>query len=406
MTAYTKISPRVLTVENESDQLEAMELYLHSIPRDFKQPLGIDQFRIDQAVSINGALNCLNRAGEAGIPYDICMLDLSLPQNDGGKDEGPTKGFQVLEHVMRTRTAKKVIIVSVFDKYKYVIAAFRGGAVDFVAKPFNKESLQAQVLNCLQNLLTEESDRILSERVKELVPYAEKGLTHSFTAIFSALLNSITHSSAEIEKYAIGRYGLDPERYPQDALVRQLRMHRESVEEAKRKWAALLPGEDEAPQVKTVEDLLNDINEKLRPCLIVKRTQLHLNYPQSDWSPVLTFQRDVQAVLKEIIAGALSQLPDCGDEMEIKVTVEKNVTQAVVRFEDKLEKISREERNRINEGYSIILDPKLGRVWGLSVAQHIALRGGGELKIEEGKPRGNVITYYILLATDAKDTGG
>lgn len=404
MTTQTHFRPSVLAVEDHPDQLEALELFLNSIPREFNQPLGMDRCQIDKAVSISGALGWLNKAEKARIPYDLCLLDLSLPQNDGGKEEGPRRGFEVLEHATRTRTARKVIIVSRFSEYQFVIPAFRGGAVDFIAKPYGRESLQTQVLSCLQTLLTEESNRILYERVKEFVPYAEKGLAHSFTATFSTLLKSITRATTEIEKYASGRYGLDPERYPRDALVRQLHLHRESVEEAKRKWAALLPDEDAKPQVKTVEDLLNEMREKLRACLIVKRTGLDLNYPESHQSSVLTFEHDVQAVLKEIIAGVLSQLPDGGEQTEIKVTIEKSDTRVIVRFEDRLERIAKEDRNKINAGYSIISDPNLGRVWGLSVAQHIALRGGGELKIEERKPRGNIITYYIPLAAHAKNT--
>lgn len=396
MTAHLQTTPRILIVEDNPAQARAMELSLISASRDLSSLVGILPFEIDKAASVNGARKYLDAAER---PYDICLLDLSLPENDKESRENPRGGYDIIRHIAQTRTAKRVIIVSVFNEYKYVIEAFRGGAFDFITKPYEEDALRAQVVNCLRNLLAKESASIFDQRVKGLIPHAEKGLAHYFTQTFSTLLNSTLRATAEIERYAHEHYGLDLERNEQDGLMRQLRQHRESTTKAREDWLKRqenLFSDDEMAQKESVEVLLNQTNETLLPCLTVKRMQLFLDLPQLGQSTVLTFQQDVQAVLKEIILGGLSELPDYGEPHRMAVTMIPNDRRAIIRFEDDLEPIPKEIAEKINEGYSIVSDPQFGRRWGLSIAQHIALRGGGDLLIEP-QLRGNIITYRIPL---------
>lgn len=396
MTAHLQTTPRILIVEDNPAQARAMELSLMSASRDLSSLVGILPFDINKAASVNGGRKYLD---DAERPYDICLLDLSLPENDKESRENPRGGYDIIGHIGKTGAAKRVIIVSVFNEYKYVIEAFRGGAFDFITKPYEEDALRAQVVNCLRNLLAKESASIFEQRVKGLIPHAEKGLAHYFTQTFSTLLNSTLRATAEIERYAHEHYGLDLERNEQDGLMRQLRQHRESTTKAREDWLKRqenLFSDDEMAQKESVEVLLNQTNETLLPCLTVKRMQLFLDLPQLAQSTVLTFQQDVQAVLKEIILGGLSELPDYGDPHRMEVTMIPNDRRAIIRFEDDLEPIPKEIAEKINEGYSIVSDPQFGRRWGLSIAQHIALRGGGDLLIEP-QLRGNIITYRIPL---------
>jgi CheY-like chemotaxis protein len=399
----TRVKTRVLLVEDIDHQLGALRKDIQLIPEDQRHTYGIDDFDIEEASCANEALQKLAKAKTDDRPYDVLVLDLGLPLNKGDI-ERPQNGYKVLEMVKQSGAAKGVIVLSVFSHYSYVVDAFHGGAIDFIEKEFPlRDKIQERVLRNLASVFAGESNHILEERIKDLIPYAEKGLAHRFTATFSTLINSITHAASEIEKYARERYGLDNERDAQDALIRQLREHRESVSKARQEWANLqaqLATGDEIPQVEVIEDLLSGINADLLPCLTVKKTNLHFDLSQSGKSPVLTFQQDVRAVLKEIIIGGLSELPNYHGSQIIKVMVETNNTRAVVRFEDELKPILKADADAINEGYSIVPDPKFGRAWGLSVAQHIALHGGGEL-IVEPKDHGNIITYRIPLANHA-----
>lgn len=399
----THVTVRVLLVENIEIQLRGLRKDIQLIPKDRRHTYGIADFDIDEASCAHDAMQMLADAKRNNRPYDLLVLDLSLPLNKGENDR-PENGYEILEMVRLTKAAKGVIVLSVFNDFSSVVRAFHGGAIDFIEKETSlRDKIQERVLRNLATVFAEESNHILEERIRNLIPYAEKGLAHRFTATFSSLISSITRATDEIEKYARERYGLDPERDAQDALMRQLRTHRESASKARQEWANLqarLTGGDETPQVEVIEDLLSRINADLLPCLTVKKTQLLPHIPQLSQSPALTFQRDVQAVLKEIIVGGLSELPDYGERKNIEVTVEQNDRWVIVCFKDDLKPISKANADKINEGYGIVPDPELGRTWGLSIAQHIALRGGGEL-IVEPESHGNIITYRIPLAHHA-----
>lgn|SRR5262245_18675175 len=395
------MNPRVLIVEDDEDQAEAMCWYLERIPDTVKRSYGIDEFKIDQAGSVSSALNLLSNAERYSLPYDMLLLDLVLPSNEGDLPESPVRGSVILECAMTTGAAKRVIMISVFNNYQSVAASFRGGAFDFISKPFEWEVLQTHVLNCWGHILTNESARILDQRIKGLIPYANLGLAHQFTSCFSTFLNLATRAVDNIERALTERLGIDFTVDSHDELTRHIRIHKEAGSKASKEWVKLqlyLSGGDERLQVEMVEDMLTGIREKLLPCLTIKKARLLLDPAQSSKAPVLTFQQDVQAVLTEIIVGGLSELPDGGEQRTINITIEKNESRVAVRFEDDLGPLSMEDAKAINEGYSAIPDPEFGRKWGLSVAQHIALRGGGELVIASQNNNGNSITYFIPIA--------
>src|SRR5262245_38612585 len=121
MKTHLQITPRILIVEDNLAQSRAMELSLSSASRDLAGFFGILPFQIEKAISVNGAKKCLDEASNIDHPYDICMLDLSLPRNDKGSMEDPRGGYEVIEHIAKTQAAKRVIVVSVFSEYQYVI---------------------------------------------------------------------------------------------------------------------------------------------------------------------------------------------------------------------------------------------------------------------------------------------
>jgi DNA-binding NarL/FixJ family response regulator len=397
MTQTVLARPRILAVEDEIIIRKDMVRCLERIPPDLKRQYGISDFEIDEADSVTSTERLLSKAQS---PYDLVLLDLHLPRKEPGDGtEHLNNGQKLLKKIVESRKAKGVIIVSLFSQYSNVIDSIRGGALDFVAKgsPFEM-TLQPSVLNTLARLLAEESERILNQRVRDLVAYAEIGLAHSFKQVFTNLLQGVTEAADGIEKYVRERYGLDREKDPNDSLLLKLRAHHKAIAQARQDWAGLqaeLSRGTTAMEAGYVGRMLRDIEEGLLPCLVVKRVEL--DPPDFEEKPVMTFEKDVEVVLREIVAGAMSESPDYGKGPQIKVGFTTEDTRARVRFEDTLDPIPGEMMNAINDGRRIIPDAKFGRVWGLSVAQHIALRGGGELNVTTERGR-NVVTYQIPLA--------
>lgn len=387
---------RILVVDDEKLIRKVAVEYLRNINENTRRHHGLGFIEADEAESVTQAEQLLKQA--ASNPYDLVLLDLSLPINNRDTSQRTYHGLNLLRLIKESQTAKGVIVFSNYDDYLNVVESFRGGALDFISKPLEQENLEPVVVNALVRLLAEESGRMLNRRVRDLVAYAEIGLAHSFKVIFSNLLRNITEATDGIEDYARERYGLDKEKDPDDALVLRLRVHQKAVAQARQDWAGLqseLIRGGMNLDIGSVGRMLDDMRESLRPCMVVKRVSLDV--AAFDERPVLTFEQDVEAVLREIVLGTLSELPDYGKERQIKISLTAEDTRAGVRFEDDLDPIPEEQMRAINEGQRIIPDTDFGRAWGLSVAQHVALRGGGELVVKTERGR-NVVTYHIPLA--------
>lgn len=401
---------RVLIVEDQSIQLEAFIQYLEMIDEDLRLEWGIDSFQTSPAESVEEAEAFLKAADS---PYDILILDLGLPKRKGDP-ESSVQGKDFLESLNKNKV-KEVIIVSITKDYEYVIKAVRTGAVDFIGKPFKLELLQARVIESWKRVIEKDSANLLQERFKDLAYYNERGLAYLHTVCFGTFADDVIHKTTKLEEYAYNRYGLNRKRDSQDLLIQSLMGLEASVNKARQAWVKLrvpsLPQEEEY-KVAPVEAMLRELGHSLLPCLVLKKVKLDIQAPGK--TNVLTFQNDVQAILKEILLGALAELADHDsprDEAEgrrtnnassnlIRIEVSSQNGQARVKFIDNLRSIPDHDAEQINTGSFTTADRRFSRVWGLAVMQHIAVLGGGRLIVEPQK-QGNVITFLIPLDSNA-----
>lgn len=430
---------RVLILENVALTLMGLTQIIKSIETESLKRLGISDINVDTADCAAEAYAHLERAASARRPYDVLILDLGVTygkvtwdkQRRGAEEEEedlllvnkPEIGMDVLRHVKRTRTAKEVIVYSGYSYYEYVAPAFRLGVVDFIAKDKDEESiedaetLQKAVLAAWERVLARESERMLEERFKTLVPYSEQVLTYQFGKHFSRLIQSVSHEVEAMKTSLADRLGLDAEADSHDPILWHLVTIQRSVQDAKREWSALPQARTGEPKDETlnevvVEDELNRIVADVLPSLTLKHTNAET--PHAGQTRVLSFAQDVPTILREIIVGGLGEVGEQGgaDSAEpreaggsesaegwggrLRVNVRSVAEKAEVRFEDNLRPIDPGAAESINRGLDVALDGNLGRVWGLSVAQHAALRGGGRLVVEP-LHEGNVISYFVPL---------
>src|SRR5215218_6335027 len=76
-------------------------------------------------------------------PFDLVLLDITMPEMDG---------FQVLERVKSDTTLRDtpVVMISAIDEIESVARCIRLGADDYLGKPFNPVLLRARVSACLE----------------------------------------------------------------------------------------------------------------------------------------------------------------------------------------------------------------------------------------------------------------
>jgi DNA-binding response OmpR family regulator len=91
-------------------------------------------------------------------PYDLVIADLVLPGADG---------LQVLKEVKTVYPACEVIIITGYASLDTAIQAIRGGAYDYIRKPFKLEELEVAVKNASEKIALIRENRQLLQRLKE-----------------------------------------------------------------------------------------------------------------------------------------------------------------------------------------------------------------------------------------------
>ena len=403
----------ILIIEDEDVHYQRLESILDALPADHKKGWRINGINKIRAVHAEQAFNLIQEAHTRQRPFDVIVLDLAIPRyaTPPGKKPEPHEmyGFRVLDVARELRVARQIVIYTQFKSDPNILRALRSGATDFVQKPRPSENntlqIQDRFMACWQRVLEDISVSLLDERIRNLVPYAEAGLAQRYTACFSRFLQQVANTAEDVQHYAVERFGLDPAKDSQDYLIRSLKNQGEDLKAAQENWerlnADLLNGTkgELAPSV-SLGDLLDSIHKRWSACLLVKNCDYQNTITDAD-AEVLTFQHDVSLIIQEIIAGALMLLPDFGAKRTLQVSAKVNGdAQAAIQFTDDVTPaITPEDARIINEG--LVLGPnhgpkRFGRAWGLSVIQHLALRGGGRL-IVQPRSDGTTITYFAPL---------
>ena len=118
MTEQTASPPSLLLVDDDSIISESLKYVLSD---EYEVMLAYDR------------KDCIRQLNIMSPPPQLALVDLGLPPDTHKPDEG----FAVIEYIVEHFPATKVIVLSGQDDRKYIEAARKMGAVDFVAKPLS-----------------------------------------------------------------------------------------------------------------------------------------------------------------------------------------------------------------------------------------------------------------------------
>jgi CheY-like chemotaxis protein len=412
---------RIIVVEDEKPQAEATRHILRTISPIEMREAGIEGVDVTMANCAADARHQLRRAAEDKKPFDIALLDLGLPENNG-ESESADQGLSVLNFVRELKAAHDVIIVSVFTELdRYVGPAFRLGASDFIGKPYNEEEMQARVLKAWGRIRQSRRQAILNEMMKaslkELAPYADKGISYQLGSCFTKFTRQVRRETDELRAALLEEFGMNsPEELP-GALAQRLASVENSVSDARDEWKRIQEPfkiADDSPRDLAAENAIIQLAEELRPCMTVR-----IESPVQSETRILSFQDAYQdnamMVIREILVGGLIE-PDEPNEpgelgepnkkeksWEVAVRVAVVDGMAEIHFRDNFKPLPVELAEKVTRGENIPPRDGQWRAWGLSIVQHIALRGGGRLIVEPLED-GNIIIYRVTLAQNVQDS--
>lgn len=160
----------------------------------------------------------------AGQNYDLVLLDLGLPKQDG---------LSVLRHIRQNRNLTPVLIVTAQDDLDSRLSGLDGGADDYVVKPFDMAELLARIRAVLRRHHGQAAP-LISNGAITLNPAAHQvqlagqeeniSLSNKEFAILQALVSraGTIHSRADLEDKIYG-WGDEVESNAIDFLIHSLR---------------------------------------------------------------------------------------------------------------------------------------------------------------------------------------
>jgi DNA-binding response OmpR family regulator len=394
---------RIIVVEDEKPQAEATRHILRTISPEEMREVGLEGVEVTLANCAADARHHLQRAMEDKKPFDIALLDLGLPENNG-ESESADQGLSVLNFIRERKAAHDVIIVSVFTELdRYVGPAFRLGASDFIGKPYNEEEMQARVLKAWSRIRESRRQLILNEMMKsslkELAPYADKGISYQLGSCFTKFTRQVRRDTEQLRAAMLSQFGLNSMEELPGALAQRLASVENSVRDARDEWKRIQEPfkiADDSPRDLVVENAIIQLAEDLRPCVTVK-----IEAPVQSETRILSFQDAYQdnamMVIREILVGGLIEPDEIEKSWEVAVKVAVVDGMAEIHFRDNFKPLPVELAEKVTRGENIPPRDGQWRAWGLSIVQHIALRGGGRL-IVEPLENGNLIIYRVTLA--------
>src|SRR5271163_874853 len=109
-------------------------------------------------------------------PYDLMLLDVSLPDRNG---------LELLREIRRRDPNLSVILITAFGSIDMARAAFKGGAQDFITKPWANDELVAQVSVAIEGRRLRDENVQLKRALKQRYNFPNiVGKSHKMQAVF------------------------------------------------------------------------------------------------------------------------------------------------------------------------------------------------------------------------------
>src|ERR1700751_5440898 len=148
----------ILVVDDESEIREGLELLLTG-----------EGYGVSSADSGESGLGKLEER-----PFDLMLLDVSLPDRNG---------LDLLKEVRRRDPGLPVVLITAYGSIDMARAAVKGGALDFITKPWSNDELLAQVAQAVESRKLREENVHLKRALKQrssfpnIIGKSEKMLT-------------------------------------------------------------------------------------------------------------------------------------------------------------------------------------------------------------------------------------
>lgn len=101
----------------------------------------------------------LELIAEENLQVDLLITDISMPEMDG---------LELMRRLKADNPRLRCIVLSGYNEFIYVKEAIRIGIENYLLKPINREELHQTILNTVEQLVQDRSDRLMSDEIGHL----------------------------------------------------------------------------------------------------------------------------------------------------------------------------------------------------------------------------------------------
>lgn len=167
--------PRVLVVDDEPS---LRELAQDLLPREMS-------CRVQTAATLAEAKRIIDRGG-----VDLLVLDVNLPDGNG---------LSLLEPLRKKSPSARTVVVSGYGTADNAMTALRGGAIDFVPKPFTVEQIGQRLSHALARQQIEARDLRRLTRLRDAVKRLNRA-RKTVSKKVDLLCNDLVHAYTDLAR--------------------------------------------------------------------------------------------------------------------------------------------------------------------------------------------------------------
>lgn len=377
---------RILICEDEPVQAELLALLFNGLSAEKRAALGVESVAVTKVHTAHHARQALQLASQTRRPFHLFLADLGLPEDEEGAVD-TERGLALIKLARASQAAHAIIAISGYlNLDKHIAAAFRHGADDFIAKPYETEGLDWRVISIWQKKRAHLRRRLIWEQSQALLPHGWQSIARLFSQHFSDFIQTVTRHATTLAAAT-----------PAAASQPQLSNLQSETQTARRAWTQLQASfgvSDQQLNRRDLPALLAELAEELSPC-----AQLRL--PDAEAMQVVCFGDNVRIILRELIIGGLIEADDEGEDQALPPVIEVICARRAALAEVTLKglpPLAPAHAQMINDGENLAPGKLPPRVARLAVAQQMARQDGGQLIINStGVAPGNVISFLIPL---------
>lgn len=396
------VKPKLLIIEDKLSTLDRLKKVMESPPAQWFEQTGRIAFHVDVAITAEEARKCLAAANKRGQPYEVVLLDLSLP----GTQEDVRHGVEEQHHgrsLLKEITSESdtaVVILTGHPDTENLIHAVQYGATDFVLKPLatrdDERMLYVRLVAAVGKTREVVHRSLRFERLARLKDHDSKSHRDALSRFVSEHTSQISDSLRQLAQLLSRRFGVDPDRDAEDSICKQLTTIGQAADRMKQFVFEKTPGEEDPSGFHSADVSAIVVKEiaRARPCYLHRQVELHEEV--SEKLHTRTFPDDLRLIVAELLIGSLEVSPE-GTATEVSCEQSDDGRDIVVSLVRSGERVPKHVLRLLSKGEWRHKRPD-GKWRGLCFLQRVANNIGARLVLSnQGERQAVALRIPVIL---------